>query len=105
MKVWEKINGKYRKLPVGGEFFTGLLNDANPSDDRILVQMTEMREFGIKKTESNIKTMDDLLSATRDIASERAKAKGHNYVVRIWSNGESRQFRIEDWDEAKWFPG
>ena len=99
MQVWEKINGKNKKLKFVD--FTGLLNRANPSDDRILVQMTEMREFSIKKTESNVKTIDDLLSTARDIASERAKAKGHNYIVRIWSDGKSREFRIEDWDEME----
>ena len=99
MEVWEKINGKNKKQKSVD--FVNLLKESNPSDGRILVQMTEMREFSIKKTEVNggLMTIDDLLSTARDIASERAKAKGHNYIVRIWSNGKSREFRIEDWDE------
>ena len=74
MQVWEKINGKWKKQKFVD--FTGLLNRANPSDDRVLVQMTELREFGIKKTESNVRTIDDLLATARELASERAKVKG-----------------------------
>ena len=99
MEVWEKINGKWKKQKFVD--FTGLLNKANPSDDRVLVQMTELREFGIKKTESNVRTIDDLLATTRELASERAKVKGHNYIVRIWSDGKTREFKIEDWEEME----
>ena len=97
MQVQEKINGKWKNQKFVD--FTGLLDRANPSDDKVLVQMTETREFGINKVESNIKTINDLLSTAREIASEQAKAKGHNYIVRIWQDGKTRIFKIEDWDE------
>jgi hypothetical protein len=102
MKIWEKVDGKYKKVSQWYADLNDLIQKANPSDDRILVQMTEQREFAVKKTESGVETIDDLLSNARDQASRQAKAKGHNYVVRIWCDGKSRQFRIEDWDEAEW---
>ena len=103
MTVWEKVNNKWK---IAKDIdFTDLLKKANPSDDRILVQLTEMREFAVKKTEAQVKTIDDLLWEVRDEASKRAKAKGHNYIVRIWCDGKSRQFRIEDWDETEWRNG
>jgi len=118
MRVWEKIDGKW-KITTGIDF-TDLLAKADPSDDKIYVTMTDTKEFGIKKSESKVETMDDLLATARDVASERAKAKGHNYIVRIFSTqfGDDtrttmgvgsgafsvprkvRQFKIEDWDEV-----
>ena len=103
MEVWEKINTKWKKQKSVD--FVSLLQKANPSDDRILVQLTEMREFAVKKTEAQVKTIDDLLWEVRDEASKRAKAKGHNYIVRIFTDGKSRQFRIADWDETEWRNG
>jgi len=119
MEVWEKRSGHWESTKDID--FTDLLAKADPSE--IYVTMPDQwfeKTIETKSKKRLGKTIDDLLSTARDFASERAKAKGHTYIVRICSNqfGEDypktsglgvgvwgvprqvRQFKIQDWDEV-----